>query len=120
VSCGQAHSSARQFVAQGREVKLVAETIGVSRSSLYYRSCGRTAGADRRLDGSIVEACGAKPAYGYRHVTWWMQRKQGRTVNCKRVLRVMRERGLNDREGYSQAEMVATRSNLQVPRLGSR
>ena len=41
-----------------------------------------------------MEACGAKPAYGYRRVAWWLQRKEGLGVNRKRVLRVMRERGL--------------------------
>lgn len=35
VSCGQAHSSARELVAQGKEAKLVAETLEISRSSLY-------------------------------------------------------------------------------------
>lgn len=94
MSCGQAHSSAKQFVAQGCEVKLVAETIGVSRSSLYYKARPRGSRADRTLDGVIVEACGAKPAYGYRRVAWWLERKQGLQVNGKRVLRVMRERGL--------------------------
>jgi putative transposase len=94
VSCGQAHSSARQLVAQGVEAKLVAETVGISRSSLYYTPKPHCSRADRRLDGEIVEACGAKPAYGYRRVAWWMHRKQGLEVNGKRVLRVMRERGL--------------------------
>ena len=37
MSCGQAHSQAREFVAQGKEAKLVAETLEISRSSLYYR-----------------------------------------------------------------------------------
>jgi len=94
VSCGQAHSQARQFVAQGCQATLVAETIGISRSSLYYIPQPRSSRADRQLDSQIVEACGAKPAYGYRRVAWWMQRKQGLQVNGKRVLRVMRERGL--------------------------
>jgi putative transposase len=81
-------------VAQGCPATLVAETIGISRSSLYYKAQPRCSRADRRLDGLIVEACGAKPAYGYRRVAWWMHRKQGLQVNGKRVLRVMRERGL--------------------------
>ncbi len=81
-------------MAQGCQATLVAETVGVSRSSLYYKSKPRRSRADRRLDVEIVEACGAKPAYGYRRVAWWMQRKQGLEVNGKRVLRVMRERGL--------------------------
>ena len=39
-------------------------------------------------------ACGQKPAYGYRRVTWWLRRKENLLVNRKRVPRVMRERGL--------------------------
>jgi putative transposase len=94
VSCGQAHSQARQLVAQGGEAKLVAETIGISRSSLYYHAKPRASRADRSQDELIIVACGDKPAYGYRRVSWWLWRKQGVTVNGKRVLRVMRERGL--------------------------
>ena len=81
-------------MAQGCAATLVAETIGISRSSLYYQARPHASRADRRLDGAVIEACGAKPAYGYRRVTWWMQRKQGLRINGKRVLRVMRERGL--------------------------
>jgi helix-turn-helix protein len=32
--------------------------------------------------------------YGYRRVTWWLQNVAKQRVNHKRVLRVMRERGL--------------------------
>ena len=94
MSCGQAHSQARQLVAQGSEAKLVAETIGISRSSLYYQPKPHVSRADRSQDAAIIVACGDKPAYGYRRVSWWLWRKQGLTVNGKRVLRVMRERGL--------------------------
>ena len=81
-------------MAQGCEAKLVAETVGVSRSSLYYQPQPRRPRADRRWDELIVVACGDKQAYGYRRVRWWMRRKQGVEINGKRVLRVMRERGL--------------------------
>jgi putative transposase len=39
----------------------------------------------------------AHPTDGYRLVTAWVQRRLGRAVNRKRVLRVMRERGLIQR-----------------------
>jgi putative transposase len=94
VSCGQAHSSARELVAQGSEAKLVAETLAISRSSLYYRRQPRTSRADRSRDQEIITACGEKPAYGYRRVVWWLGRHHGLVVNGKRALRVMRERGL--------------------------
>ena len=81
-------------MAQGRTATLVATTLAISRSSLYYQKKARGSRADRRYDEQIVVACGEKLAFGYRRVAWWLQRKQGLRVNRKRVLRVMRERGL--------------------------
>ena len=94
MSCGAVHSQAREIVAQGYTATLVAATLSISRSSLYYRKQPRESRADRRYDEHIVVACGEKPAYGYRRVTWWLRRKENLTMNRKRVLRVMRERGL--------------------------
>jgi HTH-like domain len=82
------------MVEQGYERKLVATVLAISRSSLYYRMRPRGSRADRRWDSQIVAACGTKPAYGSRRVTWWLRRKEGLLVNRKRVLRVMREQGL--------------------------
>jgi hypothetical protein len=50
--------------------------------------------ADRTYDEQIVIACGEKLACSYRRVAWWLERRKGLLVNRKRVLRVMRERGL--------------------------
>ncbi len=72
----------------------MAAALALSRSSLYYRKRARGSRADRRWDEEIVTACGAKPAYGHRRVSWWLRRKEAVVVNRKRVLRVMRERGL--------------------------
>ena len=94
MSCGEAHSRARELVERGYQTTLVATALAISRSSLYYRRRARGSRADRRWDSEIVAACGMKPAYGYRRVTWWLRRKEGLRVNRKRVLRVMRERGL--------------------------
>ena len=80
------------MVAQGYTATLVAATLAISRSSLYYRKQPRKSRADRQYDEHIVVACGEKPAYGYRRVTWWLRRKENLAVNRKRVLRVMRER----------------------------
>jgi putative transposase len=82
------------LVAQGYTATLVAATLAISRSSLYYQKKPRGRRADRRDDEQIVMACGEKLAYGYRRVAWWLKRKKGLQVNRKRVLRVMRERGL--------------------------
>jgi putative transposase len=82
------------MVTQGYTATLVAATLAISRSSLYYRKKPRGSRADRQSDESIIVACGEKPAYGYRRVAWWLRRREGLRVNGKRVLRVMRERGL--------------------------
>ena len=82
------------MMTQGYTATLVAATLAISRSSLYYRKRPRGSRADRTYDEQIVVACGEKLAYGYRRVAWWLQRKEDLRVNRKRVLRVMRERGL--------------------------
>jgi hypothetical protein len=56
------------MVAQGFTATLVAATLSISRSSLYYRKQPRKSRADRQYDEQIVVACGEKPAYGYRRV----------------------------------------------------
>jgi putative transposase len=94
VSCGATHSHARELLTQGYQAALVAATLMISRSSLYYRPKARCARADRSYDEQIIAACGEKPTFGYRRVTLRLQRKEGLAVNHKRVLRVMRERGL--------------------------
>ena len=81
-------------MATGYTATLVAATLAISRSSLYYQKRPRSSRADRTYDAQIVMACGEKLAFGYRRVAWWLGRKKGLRVNRKRVLRVMRERGL--------------------------
>ena len=82
------------MVSEGYPATLVAMTLAISRSSLYYQKKPRGSRANRTYDEQIVMACGEKLAYGYRRVACWLQRKKGLVVNRKRVLRVMRERGL--------------------------
>ena len=53
------------MVTQGYTATLVAATLAISRSSLYYRKRPRGNRADRQYDEQIVVACGEKPAYGY-------------------------------------------------------
>ena len=65
------------MVTQGYTATLVAATLAISRSSLYYRKKPRGSRADRTYDEQIVVACGEKLAYGYRRVAWWLQRKKG-------------------------------------------
>jgi len=93
----------------------VAETLSISRSSLYYRKQAHRSRAHRGDDERIVAACGEKPAYGYRRVAWWLQRKQDMEVNGKRVLRVMRERGLLVRQGRYRVSRRKDWSRVQAP-----
>src|SRR6266704_2740036 len=76
VSCGEVHSQAREMVVTGYTTTLVAATLAISRSSLYYRKRPRGSRADRRYDELIVAVCGRKPTYGYRRVALWLQRKK--------------------------------------------
>jgi putative transposase len=61
-----------------------------------------------------VVACGEKPAFGYRRVTWWLRRKENLPVNRKRVLRVMRERGLLVRARRLQARRKKERGRVEA------
>lgn len=73
MSCGAVHSQARELLERGYAATLVAGTLRISRSSLYYQRKPHSSRADRRYDEQIVLACGEKVAY----------------VNRKRVLRVI-------------------------------
>ena len=44
MSCGEVHSQARELVGQGYTATLVATTLLISRSSLYYRKKPRGSG----------------------------------------------------------------------------
>ena len=83
VSCGAVHSQAREMVSEGYTATLVAATLAISRSSLYYRKKPRGSRADRTYDEPIVMACGEKLAYGYRRLAWWLQRKKGLLVKSE-------------------------------------
>jgi putative transposase len=68
--------------------------LGISRSGIYVAR-DRSAGAAETvaLRDAIERIVLAYPGYGYRRVTHEL-RRQGWTVNAKRVLRVMREESL--------------------------
>jgi putative transposase len=68
------------------------ELLGLSRSSLYYEPGGEAA-EDLRLMRRIDEQYTARPFYGSRRMTVWLN-EQGEEVNRKRVQRLMRVMGL--------------------------
>jgi putative transposase len=73
-------------------VRRQCELLGLSRSSLYYEPGGEAA-EDLRLMRRIDEQYTARPFYGSRRMTAWLN-EQGEEVNRKRVQRLMRVMGL--------------------------
>ena len=65
--------------------------LGISRSSLYYRSRG-TSSEDLAVMKLIDQQYLATPFYGSRRMAVWLKR-QGRPVSRKRVQRLMRSHG---------------------------
>ena len=73
-------------------VRRQCELLGLSRSSLYYEPGGEAA-EDLRLMRRIDEQYTARPYYGSRRMTVWLN-EHGEGVNRKRVQRLMRVMGL--------------------------
>jgi putative transposase len=75
----------------GYSDRLLCESLDVHRSSLYHEP---RPGEDRPLREALVALAGQWPTYGYRRLTA-MLRRQGHTVNAKRVRRLMGGLGLD-------------------------
>jgi putative transposase len=93
---------ARELVAAGHRPAVVARILKISRQAIYRIPKPRRAPAPSRpptceVEAAIVAEAEANPTDGYRLVTAWVRRRLGRSVNRKRVLRVMRERRLIQR-----------------------
>lgn len=67
--------------------------MGLSRSSYYYRPRGRQRADEAALVERIKAICDDFERYGYRRVTAQL-RREGWTINHKRVARIMREQSL--------------------------
>jgi putative transposase len=67
--------------------------VRLARSTSYYRPRGRCRADEQELAIQIEAICHQWPAYGYRRVTHQL-RREGRSINHKRVARIMGERGL--------------------------
>jgi putative transposase len=83
-------------------VAVVARTLDVSRQAIYRRpvisnATPTTAAPPDEIENTIVAVAEANPTDGYRMVTALVSRRVGRPVNRKRVLRVMRLKGLIQR-----------------------
>jgi putative transposase len=94
---------ARELVAEGHRPSVVARVLRISRQAIYRVPRPRRAPASPsrppadEVEAAIVAEAEANPTDGYRLVTAWARRRLGRAVNHKRVLRVLRERGLIQR-----------------------
>jgi putative transposase len=93
----------RELVAEGESASVVARIAQISRQAIYRTPKTRPPRARRagppadEVEAAIVEVAKANQTDGYRMVTALVQRKLGRAVNRKKVLRVMRERRLIQR-----------------------
>ncbi len=105
----------RELVAQGRPVAVVARVAGISRQAIYRRPARPPKGQRRPLDATdrtVLEVARGNPTDGTRMVGALASRElAGRSVNRKRVQRLMREhrllqpkrsQGRRRRPGYFQ------------------
>jgi len=98
---------ARQLVAEGHSPLALARVLQISRQAIYRIPTTRPSAAVSHsrppvddVEAAIVQVAEQNPTDGYRIVTAWVNRKLGRAVNRKRVLRVMRERKLIQRRTH--------------------
>jgi len=66
--------------------------LSLARSCLYY--CPRSNYEDSRFMNRISEIHAQHPFYGRRKIHWYLRRKEGEEINCKRVGRLMKEAGI--------------------------
>jgi putative transposase len=67
--------------------------MNIARSTFYYWRKAASPGKDGDVIDKIEEICLEFPGYGYRRVTEQLQ-QDGKIINHKRVLRLMRESDL--------------------------
>jgi len=73
-------------------VKMICETVGLPRSSYYYRS---QRGEEGQLEADLETVAGQYPKYGTRRITHQLRRAPYRyQINRKRVQRIMRQKKL--------------------------
>lgn len=82
------------LVEQGYAARVVCPLLGFPRSGLYRAAA--PAEGDGALRAALVRLAGEWPTYGYRRLTA-MLRREGHTVNGKRVRRLMAALGIRGR-----------------------
>jgi putative transposase len=94
-------------------VRRQCELLGLSRASLYYEAAPETPD-NLRLMRQIDEQYTARPYYGSRRMTVWLN-QHGEEVNRKRVQRLMRVMGLE--AIYPKPRLSANRNHKVYPYL---
>ena len=94
----------------GIPVSVQADLLGINRTSLYYKPKPPSE-EDLRVKAAIDKIYTDHPEYGYRRVTKWLQKYEGEVINHKRVLRHMREMGI---------QAVYPRPRTSQPNIGDK
>lgn len=98
--------------ATGCTLKQACETVGMVRSTYYYRSQKRD---ESRLFSDLEQVAGQYPTYGTRRITQQLRRSPYRYgINRKRIQRLMRQKGLL--RPVKRAKCHTTRSAHPYPR----
>jgi transposase InsO family protein len=97
---------------EGCSLKVACETVGISRSTYYYRSRRQE---DRQLFSGLERVAGQYPTYGTRRITYQLRRAPyGYRVNRKQIQRLMRQNGLL--QSIKRAKCHTTNSDHPYPR----
>jgi putative transposase len=89
--------------------------MGISRSAYYYRPKKNLKKAKRDADiaDAIEEVATEFPSYGYRRITAALKRRD-MAVNHKKVLKMMKEMGIQCRKRRRFVSTTDSRHNLRV------
>jgi putative transposase len=93
------------FNIQGVPVSVQAGLLGINRTSLYYKP-KEPSSEDLSVKAAIDRIYTRHPEFGYRKITVWLRKHEGRLINHKRTLRHMREMGI---------QAIYPRPNLSKP-----
>lgn len=109
------------MVSQGYSITDACAVCGISRSTYYRERRGvhqtpPPGAGDQVLRARIQVLCGLHPFWGYRRITAWLRYREGRWVNHKKVLRLMREEDLIVNRSERAVRQQPVRSKPQADR----
>ena len=87
----------------------------LNRSTFYSKS--KPSEKSQRQKKRVVELSKEKPRYGYRRVTAVLKR-EGETINAKRVQRIRREEGLQVRKRQRRLRRIGPTETMERPPEG--